>query len=148
MGRVNTPSLTLRQRRELELGVKTGKSHCFRMRCQSILLKSEGRTSKDVGSITGMCNVSVDTWVKRYKSNGLEELVTKQGRGRKPIIADSDKESILSAIKANRQRMQTAKANRQRMQTAKAEWEQQSGKKVCTNTFKRFLKSLADDISV
>jgi hypothetical protein len=34
------------------------------------------------------------------------------------------------------------------MQTAKAEWEQQSGKKVCINTFKRFLKSLADDINV
>ena len=128
MGRVNTPSLTPEQRRELELGIREDKRHCFRMRCQSILLKSEGRTSKDVGSITGMCNVSVDTWVKRYKSNGLEGLVTKQGRGRKSIIADSDKDSILSAVKSNRQRMQTAKA----------EWEQQSGKKVCTNTFKRF----------
>jgi hypothetical protein len=63
MGRVNTPSLTLEQRRELVSGVRTGKSHSFRMRCQGILLKSEGRTSKDVGSITGMCNVSVDTWI-------------------------------------------------------------------------------------
>jgi len=138
MGRVNTPSLTPSERSELELGLRDGKSHCFRMRCQSILLKSEGRTSKDVGSITGMCNVSVDTWVKRYMSEGLQGLITKSGRGRKSIIEDSDKASVLSAIKANRQRMQTAKA----------EWEQQSGKKVCTNTFKRFLKSLADGISV
>ena len=59
MGRVNTPMLTLEQRRELEAGVRDGKSHSFRMRCQSVLLKSDGRTSKDVGSITGMCNVSV-----------------------------------------------------------------------------------------
>jgi len=138
MGRVNTPSLTPTQRRELELGIRNGKSHCFRQRCHSILLKSEGRTSKDVGSITGMCNVSVDTWLKRYKANGIQGLVTKDGRGRKPIIKECDKETILSAIKANRQRMQTAKA----------EWEQQSGKKVCNNTFKRFLKSLADDINV
>jgi transposase len=138
MGRVNTPSLTPAQRSELELGIRDGKSHCFRMRCQSILLKSEGRTSKDVGRITGLCNVSVDTWVRRYKSEGLHGLITKFGRGRKSIIEDCDKEAILSAIKSNRQRMQTAKA----------EWEQQSGKKVCTNTFKRFLKSLADDISV
>jgi len=108
------------------------------MRCHSILLKSEGRTSKDVGSITGMCNVSVDTWVKRYKAEGLQGLVTKPGRGRKSIIEDHDKEAVLSAIKSNRQRMQTAKA----------EWEQQSGKKVCNNTFKRFLKSLVDDINV
>ena len=85
-----------------------------------------------------MCNVSVDTWVHRYKVEGLQGLVTKPGRGRKSIIEDVDKASVLSAIKANRQRMQTAKA----------EWEQQSGKKVCNNTFKRFLKSLADDISV
>jgi len=85
-----------------------------------------------------MCNVSVDTWVKRYKSEGLQGLLTKSGRGRKSIIEDSDKVAVLSAIKANRQRMQTAKA----------EWERESGKKVCTNTFKRFLKSLADDISV
>jgi transposase len=123
---------------ELESGFRNGKSHCFRMRCQSILLKSEGRTSKDVGSITGMCNVSVDTWVKRYKAEGLAGLATKPGRGRKSIMEDVDKDAVLSAIKSNRQRMQTAKA----------EWEQQSGKRVCTNTFKRFLKSLADDISV
>jgi transposase len=138
MGRVNTPTLTLEQRRELEAGVRDGKSHSFRMRCQSVLLKSDGRTSKDVGSITGMCNVSVDTWVKRYKAEGIHGLLTKSGRGRKPIIEEHDKEAILSVIKANRQRMQTAKA----------EWERQSGKKVCNNTFKSFLKSLADDISV
>ena len=137
MGRVNTPLLTPEQRKELELGMRTGKSHCFRMRCQSILLKSDSRSSIEVGSITGMCNVSVDKWVKRYKSEGLPGLVTKPGRGRKSIIEENDKEAILRAVKTNRQRMQTAKA----------EWEQQSGKKVCTNTFKRFLKSLADDIN-
>jgi len=138
MGRVNTPMLTSPQRRELESGFRDGKSHCFRMRCQCILLKSEGRTSKDVGKITGMSHVSVNTWVRRYKAEGLQGLATKHGRGRKPIIEDSDKDAVLSAIKANRQRLQTAKA----------EWEQQSGKKVSSNTFKRFLKSLAEDISV
>ena len=138
MGRVNSPSLTPTQRRELELGVRDGKSHCFRMRCQSILLKSEGRTSKEVGKITGMCHVSVNTWVRRYQAEGLQGLKTKFGRGRKSIIENRDTEAVLSAIKANRQRMRTAKA----------EWEQHSGKKVCDNTFKRFLKSLAEDISV
>jgi transposase len=98
------------------------------MRCQSILLKADGRTSKEVGTLTGMCNMSVDSWVKRYKAEGLSGLFTKAGRGRKPIIEDQDKASILSAIKSNRQRMQTAKA----------EWEQQSGKKVCNTTFKSF----------
>ena len=66
MGRVNTPILTSEQRIELDRGLKDGHNHSFRMRCQSILLKSEGRTSKEVGSITGMCNVSVNSWLNRY----------------------------------------------------------------------------------
>ena len=57
MGRVNTPTLTPSQRKELEIGFRDGNSHCFRMRCQSVLLKSTGRTSKDVGSITGVFDV-------------------------------------------------------------------------------------------
>jgi hypothetical protein len=38
MGRVNTPRLTLSQPEKLKQGLKQGLSHCFRMRCQSILL--------------------------------------------------------------------------------------------------------------
>jgi transposase len=139
MGRVNTPILTCEQRQALESGLKQGKSHCFRMRCQSILLKSEGRTSKEVGAITDMSHVSVNSWVKRYKTDGISGLYTRSGRGRKAILSVlEDKESILSSIKANRQRMRTAKA----------EWESKSGKSVSDSTFKAFLKSLADDINV
>ena len=87
MGRVNTPILTGEQRQALESGLKQGKSHCFRMRCQSILLKSEGRTSKEVGDITGMSNVSVNSWVKRYKTECISGLSTQQGRGRKAILS-------------------------------------------------------------
>jgi transposase len=138
MGRVNTPVLTPSQRKELESGLQQGKSHSFRMRCQSILLKSEGRTSKAVGSITGMSHVSVNSWLKRYNSEGISGLSTKPGRGRKPLlILSDDRAAILEAIKSNRQRMRTAKA----------EWEATSGKSVSDSTFKAFLKSLADDIN-
>jgi transposase len=108
------------------------------MRCQSVLLKSEGRTSKEVGLITGMSHISVNSWLSRYKSDGLSGLYTKPGRGRKSILnREEDKNSILEAIKASRQRMRTAKA----------EWEAKSGKTVSDSTFKAFLKSLADDIN-
>lgn len=138
MGRVNTPILSSEQRKELEQGFKQGSSHCFRMRCQSILLKSEGRKSNEVGAITGMCAISINSWVKRYKNEGLLGLQTKSGRGRKAILSESeDKPGILAAIKANRQRMRTAKA----------QWEAESGKKVCDTTFKAFLKTLVDDIN-
>jgi transposase len=108
------------------------------MRCQSVLFKSEGRESKEVGLLTGMCAVSVNKRLKRYKEEGLSGLATKAGRGRKCIISETeDMAAVLSAIKANRQRMRTAKA----------QWEAESGKKVCDTTFKAFLKSLADDIN-
>jgi len=61
MGRVNTPKYISEQRTALELGIRNGHSHCFRMRCQAILLKSEGRTSKETGQMTGMCHVSVNS---------------------------------------------------------------------------------------
>jgi transposase len=137
MGRVNTPILSERQRTELENGFKTGKSHSYRMRCQCILLKSDNRKSKDVGKIVGMCHVSVNSWLHRYLNEGITGLLTKEGRGRKPKIDKiTDKSSILEAIKNNRQRLQTAKS----------EWESESSKSVSRDTFRRFLKALADDI--
>jgi transposase len=85
-----------------------------------------------------MCHVSINSWLNRYKSEGISGLYTKPGRGRKAILnSEEDKESILEAIKSNRQRMRTAKA----------EWEAKSGKSVSDSTFKAFLKSLADDIN-
>ena len=33
-----------------------------------------------------MCNVSVNSWVKRYKSEGIKGLYIKPGRGKKPFL--------------------------------------------------------------
>ena len=60
MGRVNTPILSAEAHKVLETHYKTSLNHSFRKRCQSILLKSDGRTSEDVGKIVGMTNVSVN----------------------------------------------------------------------------------------
>ncbi len=138
MGRVNTPTLTSEEYKELEQSFRNGKSHCFRERFNIILLKSQERTSKDLASILGICEMSINNWLSSYKVEGVAGLYTKSGRGRKPIISEKeDKESILASIKSNRQRMRTAKA----------EWETKSGKKVSDNTFKNFLKSLAENIN-
>lgn len=111
------------------------------MRCQTILLKADGRTSKDVGSVVGMCHVSVNSWLKRYKAGGIGELATRPGRGRKPgLTKEADQQAVLEAVKANRQRISMAKA----------EWEAQraeQGKPVGRDSFRNFLKSLAVDIN-
>lgn len=111
MGRVNTPKLSTEDRNSLENGYREGQTHAFRQRCQVILLKSEGRTSKSVGSIVKMSNMSVDAWVRRFKSEGIAGLKTKPGRGRKPLLdKEKDREEILAAVKSNRQRVDMAKA--------------------------------------
>ena len=135
MSRVNTPILSESERLSLENGHRNGKSHAFRRRCQVILLKSEGRDSKSVGSIVKMSNMSVNAWVRRYKTEGFDGLQTKPGRGRKPLLdKEKDKDSILEAIKTNRQRIDMAKA----------EWEAaQANRSVSRDVFRRFLKALA-----
>lgn len=137
MGRVNTPILSQSGREALQKGLKGGKSHTFRKRCQTVLLKSEGRTSEDVGKITGMSHVSVNTWLKRFKAKGIEGLLTRPGRGRKPILSrEADAEAVPAAVKANRQRISLAKAA----------WEAEGGAKpIRMDAFHNFLKNLAAD---
>ena len=137
MSRVNTPQLTDSTRLSIEQGFKKGVSHCFRNRCHVILLKSEGRSSKDVGLITGMSHVSVNSWVKRFKAEGISGLRNKSGQGRKPVLDFEDKQSLLEAVKNHRQRLHTAKA----------EWESSRGKSISESTLRRFLKVLAEDIN-
>jgi transposase len=39
-----------------------------------------------VGEIVGMSYVSVNSWLKRYKREGISGLRIKKGRGRKPLL--------------------------------------------------------------
>ncbi len=136
MGVIKTLGLTAEQREALDQGLRTGKTHAFRKRCQLVLLKEQGRTSVEVGAIVGMCEMSVNNWLSRYKHEGIEGLLTKPGRGRKAKLdASKDAQPVLTAVKANRQRLLTAKA----------EFEAEGGTKVSRDTLRRFLKVLADD---
>ena len=60
MGKIKTLSLSEAQKQELEKGYREGESHAFRKRCQLLLLKEEGRTSKEVASIVKLCEMSVN----------------------------------------------------------------------------------------
>lgn len=71
MGRVNTPELDESSRQELETLLRKSDNASLRKRCQLILLKADGRCSKDVGSILKMSHVSINSWVNRYKTKGI-----------------------------------------------------------------------------
>jgi transposase len=138
MGRVNTPKIDFKVLEELERNYRGSSNHSFRKRCQTILLKAAGRTSKDVGGIVGMSHVSVNSWLKRFNTEGISGLYIKQGRGRRSIINQEDDEVFI---------LESVKKHRQSVSQAKAEWESFSGKKADEITFKRFLKSLVEDIN-
>lgn len=122
------------QREALERGHQKGKTASFRQRCQIILLKSQGRTSKDIGKIVGLSHIRVNAWLNRYEAEGIAGLHTKPGRGRRSIL---DREKDAEAVKA------AVQEERQRLRQAKETIEKQLNKHFSTRTLKRFLKNLA-----
>jgi transposase len=84
-----------------------------------------------------MSHISVNSRVKRFKSEGISGLRNKAGQGRKPVLDSEDKRGLLEAVKSHRQRLQTAKA----------EWEASRGKSISESTLRRFLKVLTEDIN-
>ena len=142
MGRVNTPLLAPDDLARLETLFKKSLNHTLRQRCQVVLLKAAGRTSDDVGAVVGLCHVSVNSWVKRYNTEGIRGLETKPGRGRKPLLTlEKDGEAVLAAVQANRQHIALAKADWE----AQRSEEEAVTRPVSRDTFRSFLKGLAAD---
>ena len=138
IAKIKVIQLTDEQRLQLEEGFRQGKSHAYRMRCRTILLKAEGLTSKEVGVQTEQSHISVNSWVKRFETEGIKGLETRPGRGRKPIMDSSDEDAVRIAIENDRQSVKKAKEA----------WQQASGKKASERTFRAFLSALARDIDV
>jgi transposase len=137
MGKITKIELSESERIKLNFGYKEGSSHCFRMRCKAVLLKSEGLSSEAIGKIVEMTQISVNNWVKRYLLEGISGLETRKGRGRKPIMDCSDEEAVRKAIENDRQSVNKAREA----------WQNAVGKEASESTFKRFLSALAQDIS-
>ncbi len=137
MGKITKIELSESERIKLNFGYKEGSSHCFRMRCKAVLLKSEGLSSEAIGKIVEMTHISVNNWVKRYLLEGISGLETRKGRGRKPIMDCSDEEAVRRAIENDRQSVNKAREA----------WQYAVGKEASESTFRRFLSALAQDIS-
>ena len=116
-------TLSKSQRSELEKGYREGKSHAVRQQ----------RSSAEVAEILGCCEVVINTWMKRYESEGLAGLKTKAGRGRKAILHET--EDLAQVRKA-------VQANRQRLSLAKADLEEALDKQLSTRTLERYVKKM------
>ena len=133
MGKPRTIELQPAERQALEQAFRTDTSHAFRQRCQIVLFKSEGRTSKEVAQLVKQHYVSVNAWLNRYQQAGLNGLRTKPGRGRKALL---NKETDATLVR------QVVQNERQRLNQAKAQIESQTGRSMSLKTLQRFLKNL------
>ncbi len=136
--KIKRVTLTVSELQELTSGFRQGESHCLRMRCRALLLKSEGMSFVRVGEQTEMTAQSVNGWVKRFELEGIKGLHTRSGQGRKPIMDCSDEEAVCRAIESDRQSVCAAKEA----------WQNVSGKEASELTFRRFLSALTQDIDV
>lgn len=135
MGKTRVIELSTEQRAALENGYRKGHSHAFRVRCQMVLLKSERRSSLEVGQILGCCEIVVNNWLSRYEAEGIKGLETRAGRGRKPILSTQ-----------NPKHLQTVKAeiakHPQSVKTVIAKLDEALDVAMHPDTLKRFLKKL------
>lgn len=141
MGRKLELTLSSKQREELERGYRNGKSHIFRQRCRIILLKSEGRFSKEIAEIVGIkSQIQINSWVRRYKegyeSTGIQILHNHPGQGRKQKL-----DKVLDEATVRRR----VTEDRQRLSKAKELLEIDLNRKFSLKTLKRFLKNLSAD---
>ena len=135
--------LTLQQeeKKALEQRFRNDGSAAVRSRCQVILLKAQGRSAEDIASITAMCTITVHSWIKRYRSEGMDGLETKDGRGRKKLLSEQPAAAAAAVLVT-----QSIREHRQSLKAAKAAYEAAGGKPVSDDTFRRFLKALATPI--
>lgn len=137
MGKPKVLELTEAERLALEKGFRLGEKHCFRMRCRAVLLKADGLSSAAAGGQTEMSHVSVNAWVKRFKSEGIDGLNTRSDRGRKPIMDWFGRGSCASGNRARQTEREQGKSG---MGASLG----QRGKRLNIQTF---LSALAQDIS-
>ena len=138
MGKKKIAQLSEEQRTTLEKGYRTGESHTFRQRCQMILLKADNRTSREVAEILGCCEVVVNSWLKRFESEGIMGLETRPGRGRPPILSQQNPEHLKTVAAHLTEHPNSVK-------TVIARLETEMGVEMSADTLKRFLKKMVTD---
>ncbi len=82
--------------RSLERGLHgSGLSKAEYIRMQSVLMKKKGFSLKEIMSVTGKAQVSIQGWITEFNQHGIDGLKTKQ-RSHHPrsILSVQDKERI------------------------------------------------------
>lgn len=130
--------LTEEEKRKLNSGFRTGCTHRFRIRCQSILLSAEGYR---IGQLAKMFEVERDTisrWLNQWEQKGLSGLEDKPRSGRPAKLRIDNAEHIEQVIRRVSQESQS-------LDKVRAQLADDLQVEVSRKTLKRFLKKLVTD---
>jgi len=119
----------------LQEGHKNHPCYQVRNRCQCLLLSHQGKEVKELAIIFSVIPLTVYSWFYRWEEKGLVGLLNEKGRGRKPILLQTDSEKIKSKVQANAQQLKVARQ----------ELKVDLNKEFSHKTLKRFLKKLVAD---
>lgn len=93
-------SLTDTEKVTLDHGMKYSKSLEFRPRCHAVLLSFSGFEVKQLAEIFSVGENTIRTWLNNWKKHGISGLISKPGRGRKPILSINNLEQSQVVEKA------------------------------------------------
>lgn len=135
--------ISFTERQAVEAAYRSTTDKRYAIRCRIILLKSDprGLSNNHVAELLDITSAVVNTWLKRYREEGLSGLTSRPIPGRPGILnIYQDGPTIKEQVKIARQRLGKAHHT----------IEEKVGKKFSRDTLQRFLKSLAaaTDVSV
>ena len=83
---------------QLKSIIKNEKRYRTTQRAQALLLKYKGISVADISFTLNVWKETVYIWIKNYKSDGINSLYEKEGRGRKSIFKDIPKDEIKELV--------------------------------------------------
>jgi hypothetical protein len=77
---------------------KYGRVHFLHQRCHAVLLKSQGLSSPQIALKVDLCQQSINKWVDRFLTDGINGLENRPGQGAKSVISrEADRQSVKAA---------------------------------------------------
>lgn len=78
--------------------IKEDSRYRVRKRASAILYKNQEYSVKEIAKILEVRPEAIYEWICKYELEGIESFYDKQGRGRKSILKDSDKDRIKEIV--------------------------------------------------
>lgn len=128
-------NLTQEELLTLQEGHKNHPCYQVRNRCQCLLLSHQGKQVKELAAIFSVIPLTVYSWFYHWEEKGLVGLFNEKGRGRKPILLQTESEKIKSKVQANAQQLKVARS----------ELKTELNKEFSHKTLRRYLKKLVED---